>query len=80
MSGALFHLLVVSLGTPVSPHKIDNVASVIKASKVKEFHTALTENSHIAGSEENYKLAEYIRDRLQEFAFDTVCGCYGSYN
>ena len=71
-SGFFSHILMVSFGRPSSEHKIDNIASVIDPSKIREYHIELTKSTHLAGTPRNHELAQYIAKKFQEFAFDTV--------
>ena len=71
-SGFFSHSLLISFGKPSSEHKIDNIGSVIDPSKIKEYHIELTKSTHLAGSQRNYELAQYIANQFHDFAFDNV--------
>ena len=71
-SGFFSHSLLISFGKPSSEHKIDNIGSVIDPSRIKEYHIELTKSTHLAGSQRNYELAQYIANQFHDFAFDNV--------
>ncbi len=47
------------------------MAAVPDSAKMREYHYALTRRPHHAGTEENYRLALYLRDLWQGFGFET---------
>lgn len=47
------------------------MAAVPDTAKMREYHYAMTRKPHHAGTEQNYQLALFIRDRLQEFGYET---------
>ena len=47
------------------------MASVPDSATMRGYHYALTRKPHHAGTEENYQLALYIRDKWEEFGFET---------
>ena len=42
------------------------------ADRAREYHRYLTEQPHVAGSDRNRVLAEWVRDRWKEYGFDDV--------
>ena len=42
------------------------------ADRARDYHRYLTDQPHVAGSERNKHLAEWMRDRWQEYGLDTV--------
>ena len=47
------------------------MAAVPDSAKMREYHYALTRRPHHAGTEENYRLALYLRDLWEGFGFET---------
>ena len=47
------------------------MSAVPDSAKMREYHYALTRRPHHAGTEENYRLALYLRDLWEEFGFET---------
>ena len=47
------------------------MAAVPDSAAMREYHYALTRKPHHAGTEANYQLALYIRDKWDEFGFET---------
>lgn len=47
------------------------MASIPDTAMMREYHYALTRRPHHAGTVANYELGLYIRDRLQEFGYET---------
>lgn len=47
------------------------MAAVPDSARMREYHHALTRKPHHAGTEENYRLALYLRDLWQGFGFET---------
>ena len=47
------------------------MAAVPDAQTMREYHRALTRRPHHAGTEENYRLALYLRDLWEGFGFET---------
>jgi len=50
----------------------EKLKSLPKPENCKKYLRYLTEEPHIAGTEENYKLAQYVRDKFKEFGLDEV--------
>src|SRR5689334_12662143 len=42
------------------------------ADRAREYHRFLTEQPHLAGSDRNRQLAEWVRDRWKEYGLDEV--------
>ena len=72
ISGYVARVLVENFLFPTASHKIENIAEIIDPSYIKDYHVALTRETHLAGTHANYKLAEFIRDKFTEFNFDKV--------
>ena len=71
-SGYFFHVLISGFGTPVAEHKIENIAHVIESDKIRDVHIELSKQTHLAGSQRNYELAQLIAKKFHEYAFDSV--------
>lgn len=86
LSGLIFSILLFSYPgsegnkikgfTPESAERQLQIEKKLKSlpepANCKKFLRHLTEEPHMAGTEENYKLAEYVRDRFQEFGLEEV--------
>ena len=49
----------------------DIMAAVPDCARMGEYHYAMTRRPHLAGTEENYRQALYLRDLWQDLGFET---------
>lgn len=65
-------LMGFGLAQSEQQHEWENVmAAVPSAEKMREYHYAMTRRPHHAGTDENYRLAVYLRDLWQELGLET---------
>lgn len=50
----------------------EKLKSLPEPENCKKYSRYLTEEPHMAGTEENYKLAQYVRDKFKEFGLEEV--------
>ena len=72
VSGYFCHVLVAGFSRSSESQIAGKIGDVINPEQIKEYHIELTKQSHMAGTAQNYELAEYIAQKFLEFSFDDV--------